>query len=100
MVINRAEQTWDAGTYDKRHNFVWRYGEELIHLLEPRAGEDILDLGCGTSHLTNKLSESGARVIGLDRSPTMLAEARRAYPHLALVAADARLFAFARSFDA
>jgi trans-aconitate methyltransferase len=97
---NRADQTWDAGTYDQRHNFVWRYGAELIELLQPRPGERILDLGCGTSHLTNKLAESGARVIGLDRSPTMLAEARRTYPHLPLVAADARQFAFAQPLDA
>lgn len=100
MSNNRAEQTWDAGTYDQRHNFVWRYGAELIELLQPRAGERILDLGCGTSHLTAQLAARGARVIGLDRSPTMLAEARHAYPHLPLVAADARRFAFAEPFDA
>jgi len=100
MTSNRAEQTWDAGTYDRRHNFVWRYGDELIELLQPCADEKILDLGCGTAHLTNKLADSGAQVIGMDRSPTMLAEARRAYPHLPLVAADARRFAFAEPFDA
>jgi trans-aconitate methyltransferase len=74
----------------KRHEPFW--SPPLIHLV-------ILDLGCGTSHLTNKLAESGARVIGMDRSATMLAEARRAYPHVPLVAADARQFAFARPFD-
>ena len=41
MTGNRAEQTWDAGTYDQRYNFVWRYGAELIDLLQPRAGEEI-----------------------------------------------------------
>lgn len=100
MTGNRAEQTWDAGAYDKRHNFVWRYGEELMKLLEPRAGECILDLGCGTAHLTNQIAASGARVIGIDRSSAMLAQARRAYPNLPLVAADARRFAFAQPFDA
>lgn len=100
MATNRAEQTWDAKNYDQRHAFVWRYGAELLDLLKPQAGERILDLGCGTSHLTHRLAESGAHVVGMDRSATMLAEARHAYPHLALVAADARQFAFAQPFDA
>ena len=36
-MTKQAEQTWDAGAYDQRHNFVWRYGAELIELLAPRA---------------------------------------------------------------
>jgi trans-aconitate methyltransferase len=100
MAHNRAEQSWDAGAYDNNCNFVWRYGAELIELLAPRPGERILDLGCGTGHLTSRMAGSGARVIGLDRSAAMLTEARRAYPHLPLLAADARRFAFAQPFDA
>jgi trans-aconitate methyltransferase len=97
---NQAEQTWDAGAYDQKHNFVWKYGAEVIELLSPRPGERILDLGCGTAHLTNALAKSGAWVVGLDRSPAMLAEARRGYPELRLVAAEALQFAFAEPFDA
>ena len=79
---------------------MWRYGAEVIELLAPQKGERILDLGCGTGHLTHRIAESGATVIGIDRSPTMLAEARKNYPDLQFVAADARSFAFARPFDA
>ncbi|MBI4479573.1 MAG: methyltransferase domain-containing protein [Acidobacteria bacterium] len=92
--------TWDAALYDSKHAFVWRYGAELIELLDPKPGERILDLGCGTGHLTYRLAESGARVIGLDRSLAMLSEARRNYPDMQLVAADATRIAFARPFDA
>ena len=94
------QKTWDASLYDSKHAFVWRYGAELIELLAPQKGERILDLGCGTGHLTHRLAESGARVIGLDRSLSMLAEARRNYPDIRLVAADATRMAFARPFDA
>ena len=49
---------WDTELYEARHNFVWRFGEGVVELLEPKPGERILDLGCGTGQLTNKISES------------------------------------------
>jgi trans-aconitate 2-methyltransferase len=93
-------KSWDAALYDTKHSFVWRYGTELIELLTPQQNERILDLGCGTGHLTHRIAESGATVIGLDRSLTMLAEAHKNYPRLPLIAADATQMVFARPFDA
>jgi trans-aconitate methyltransferase len=93
-------QPWDAGLYDERHAFVWKHGAALVELLAPQPGERILDLGCGTGHLTARLAESGATAVGLDHSAEMLGQARSAYPHLEFVQADARDFAFARPFDA
>jgi trans-aconitate methyltransferase len=94
------QKSWDAARYDARHSFVWRYGAELIGLLAPEPGERILDLGCGTGHLTRRIAESGAMTVGLDRSLAMLTEARKNYPELRLVVADATQMVFARPFDA
>ena len=99
-MSERATQAWDAGLYDDRHAFVWKHGESLLDLLRPAAGERILDLGCGTGHLTARLAEMGAEVVGLDSSAAMLEQARAAHPHLELVRGDARTFTFARPFDA
>jgi trans-aconitate methyltransferase len=96
----KAEQRWDAGLYEERHSFVWQQGSSLVELLAPSAGELILDLGCGTGHLTARLAEAGATVVGLDSSAEMLAQARSAYPRLNVVRGDARDFAFAEPFDA
>ncbi|MGL4549654.1 MAG: class I SAM-dependent methyltransferase [Gemmataceae bacterium] len=90
---------WDAGLYDGKHDFVWRLGDSLVELLAPRPGERILDLGCGTGHLTAKIAEAGAEVVGLDPSAAMLATARQAYPRLTFVEGDARGFALG-AFDA
>jgi SAM-dependent methyltransferase len=95
-----SAQPWDPALYDAKHSFVWRYGAELVELLAPQAGERILDLGCGTGHLTHRIAQCGAAVVGMDRSLAMLAQARKNYPRLPLVAADATCFAFARPFDA
>ena len=42
----------------------------------PRAST-ILEIGCGTGHFTRWFDQQGFRPVGLDRSPAMLAEARR-----------------------
>ena len=91
---------WDAGRYQDKHSFVWRYGAGLLELLAPRPGERILDLGCGTGQLTSQIAESGAHVVGLDKSASMLEEARKNFPHIEFVLADAASFQVPGSFDA
>jgi trans-aconitate methyltransferase len=93
------EKQWDASLYDDKHSFVWKYGEEVIELLAPRAGERILDLGCGTGHLTNKIAASGAEVVGIDISRDMVGQARALYPDLRFELGDAASFHFDEPFD-
>jgi trans-aconitate 2-methyltransferase len=91
---------WDSALYDDRHSFVWRSGASLIELLNPQPGERILDLGCGTGHLTAQIAETGAVVVGVDSSPSMIAQARQNFPSLRFVLADASGFRFEEPFDA
>jgi trans-aconitate 2-methyltransferase len=91
---------WDSSLYQARHDFVFKYGEGVIELLEPRAGERILDVGCGTGELTARIAASGARVVGLDSSPAMIAAAQAKFRDAEFVVADAANFAFTEQFDA
>ncbi len=95
-----VNKMWDVNLYDQKHAFVYEYGKGLIPLLQPQPGELILDLGCGTGHLTHAIAESGARVIGIDSSDSMIATAQSAYPQLEFYVKDARDFSFASTFDA
>jgi trans-aconitate methyltransferase len=95
-----VERDWDANLYERSHSFVWKHGAALLDLLAPQPGERILDLGCGTGHLTAQIAAAGASVVGIDSSPTMIEQARREYPLLHFEVADARSFAFAEPFDA
>ena len=98
--VREAGPEWDAILYNAKHDFVWKYGSDVVALLDPRADERILDLGCGTGHLTAQIAESGARVTGVDRSAEMVAAARLAYPNLRFEISDARKLAFRDEFDA
>jgi len=95
-----AGQRWDTSLYDSAHSYVWRYGEGILGILEARDGERILDLGSGTGHLTARIAEAGASVIGLDASAEMVAQARELYPEIEFIHADASDFRFNEQFDA
>jgi trans-aconitate methyltransferase len=95
-----SAKTWDAALYDGNHSFVWKYGAGVVELLAPQSGERILDLGCGTGHLTAQIAAAGAEVVGVDKSADMLEEARKNYPALRFEQADATDFSFAEPFDA
>ncbi len=92
--------SWDTELYEARHNFVWKMGEGVVELLAPRAGERILDLGCGPGQLTQKISESGAEVVGVDSSPSMIGQARQNFPKLRFILQDAASMTFENEFDA
>jgi trans-aconitate methyltransferase len=92
--------SWDAELYEARHGFVWKYGENLIQLLDPKSGERILDLGCGTGQLTQKIAEHGGDVVGLDASPEMIGQARQNFPSLRFMLRDAASMDFQDEFDA
>jgi SAM-dependent methyltransferase len=66
-VINVA---WDHNSY---------YHERLLRALPARSGR-LIDVGCGAGRFTARLAERADRVDALDRSPAMIAEARRIVP--------------------
>ena len=60
----------------------------------------ILDLGCGTGQLSQKLIEKGYKVTGIDPSEGMLRYGRENAPEAKLIFNDARLLDFSPTFDA
>lgn len=69
-------QSWDPERYERNARFVSDLGEPVVQLLAPRAGERILDLGCGDGALTAKLVAMGCEIIGVDASAAQIEGAR------------------------
>lgn len=91
---------WNANLYDNKHDFVSKYGEDVIELLAPQKGECILDLGCGTGDLADIIRSKGATVIGLDSSNDMIESARQKYPSIQFDIKSADNFHYETQFDA
>jgi ubiquinone/menaquinone biosynthesis C-methylase UbiE len=58
-------------------------------LLRLPPGATVVDVGCGTARAVAELAEHGARAIGVDPDPAMLAAARSRFPDIDVRAADA-----------
>ena len=63
---------WDAQGYTNQFDFVHRYGEDVLTLLDRPEGSFVVDLGCGNGALTEKLADRGYRVLGIDDSDVMI----------------------------
>ncbi len=91
---------WDTQRYLDRHGFIIERGRNLLDLLNPQVGEDILDLGCGTGDIAATIAEYGAQAVGVDASPAMIDTARARFPGLDFRVVDAAEMPFDAEFDA
>jgi SAM-dependent methyltransferase len=93
---------WDrvAAAFKDRPHVARSYHRRLecVYRFVVPAGSRVLEIGCGTGDLLAALAPG--RGVGVDFSPAMLAEARRRYPNLQFVEADAHdLSALEGTFD-
>jgi trans-aconitate 2-methyltransferase len=69
---------WDATTYDRVSGPIARWGANVLSRLTLVGDETVLDAGCGSGRVTERLAERlpAGHVIALDGSPAMIAAAR------------------------
>jgi trans-aconitate 2-methyltransferase len=70
---------WDAATYDRVADPQARWGAAVLDRLPLSGTERVLDAGCGSGRVTERLAErlADGHVVALDGSPAMIDEARR-----------------------
>jgi len=94
---------WNAGCYHDISSPQQKWGRKVLDRLPLAGHEHVLDVGCGTGRLTGEIASRvpGGRVVGVDRSPSMLSTAadwlREQSPGTALVLADATALPFRRA---
>ncbi|MFI5349987.1 MAG: methyltransferase domain-containing protein [Elusimicrobiota bacterium] len=103
--FGRAAEHYDLLYRDKDYAAEAAYALGEVRRVNPGA-RAVLDVGCGTGRHALELARLGCRVIGIDRSGTMLARARRRAASAsrerrpAFRKADVRRLSLGRRFDA
>lgn len=92
------DKAWNAEDYAAHGRHVSDLAAPVVDLLDPRPGERILDLGCGEGTLGRAIAARGARVLGIDASPSMVAAARASGLDAEMM--DAQELPFTAAFDA
>lgn len=82
--------SWNPDRYLAFADHRTRPGLELMARIPDVKATRVVDLGCGTGHLTALLARrwAGAEVTGVDSSPEMLERARADHPRLRFVEGD------------
>jgi len=97
-MATQHPQEWNSSRYAENARFVSDLGQPVLDLLNPQAGERILDLGCGDGALTEKIASAGAILVGLDSAEDMVTAAKTR--GLDARVADAFHLNFSSEFDA
>lgn len=95
---------WDAEKYDSAKSSQTDAGRELIEMASVKAGDSILDIGCGTGRLTAELARLAhkGKVMGIDPSPEMVSKARKtttSFDNISLMQILAQKIDFKNEFD-
>jgi SAM-dependent methyltransferase len=69
---------WGQGQYEPVARELVPAAEQLVHTAGIRAGEQVLDLGCGTGTVALLAARAGAHVVGVDPARRLLDVARAA----------------------
>ena len=100
MTEDNLVEYSDAQIYDLENNTFEPDGPFLLEIAT-RAGNPVLELGCGTGRLTIPLARDGVEITGLDVVPEMLQLAKHKASGLDIqwVLADAREFRLDRTYQ-
>lgn len=77
-AMNSGPLEWDAKTYDQVSDPQFSWGIEVLERLRLRGDESVVDAGCGSGRVTERLLAliPDGRLIAVDGSEAMIAEAR------------------------
>ncbi len=69
---------WDGARYDRLADPQARWGRTVLDRLQLTGSETVLDSGCGSGRVTEQLMRRlpSGRIVAVDASPSMLAQAR------------------------
>jgi ubiquinone/menaquinone biosynthesis C-methylase UbiE len=104
VMVNLYGNKWIGYGYDLLASLVWLPSKHKLYnnaivLLDLKANETVLELGCGTGFLTKKLLEKQSSVTAVDQSTGMLARAKGRAPQAQFLQADIVQYTDTKRYD-
>jgi ubiquinone/menaquinone biosynthesis C-methylase UbiE len=76
----KQREVWALGNFGEVAVFTTQTAGHLVRFAGVKAGQTLLDVGCGTGPVAITAALKGAMVTGLDLTPELLAQARESAP--------------------
>ena len=76
-VKERHRIAWGKAPFENVEGSIAVMHDDLVRRLDPKPGEDWLDVGCGAGAVSMRAARAGAKVTGVDISEGMIDTARR-----------------------
>jgi SAM-dependent methyltransferase len=77
-IKQRTRAAWAAGDFPAiARTQLWEVGPRLVKRVGIGAGEDVLDVACGTGNAAIPAAAAGGRVVGVDLTPELFEAGRR-----------------------
>jgi SAM-dependent methyltransferase len=73
----RHATVWSSGPYQGVTETIADIHREVVDRLSPEAGQNFLDLACGTGAVAELAAKAGADVVGIDLAPGLIDQAKR-----------------------
>jgi trans-aconitate methyltransferase len=100
-IVERVSYAWDAAVYRANSAMQRALADDFLPRIGLRGDERVLDVGCGDGAVTALVAAAlpDGAVTGVDRSPEMVALARREHPEIDVRVAEVAALPFREAFD-
>lgn len=75
-ITARQQATWSEGDYHQIARQIMPVSESLCHAVDPRAGQRVLDVACGSGNASLVVARRHCEVTGIDYVPALLERAK------------------------
>jgi len=76
METSKLREMWSSGEYDEMASNYYSMAGHLVERTKVLAGDEVLDVGCGTGTVAITAARQDADVTGVDITPALLDQAR------------------------
>ena len=94
MDFNQKAHIWESISLSQK-----QAADDLIKLLNVQSKDKILDIGCGTGYLTDKLYQLSNYTSGMDNADNMIEVAKELRPHINFFTGDAEELNYDEQYD-